>query len=30
MFDIQIVNLGVGSYLHMIPGKALAKSEKEN
>ena len=30
MFDIQIVNLDAGSYLHMMPEKALAKAEKEN
>ena len=30
MFDIQIVNLDAGSYLHMTPEKALAKAEKEN
>ena len=29
MFDIRIVNLDAGSYLHMTPEKALAKSEKE-
>ena len=29
MFDIRIVNLDVGSYLHMTPEKALAKAEKE-
>ena len=29
MFDIRIVNLDVGSYLHMTPEKALAKVEKE-
>ena len=29
MFDIQIVNLDAGSYLHMTPGTALAKAEKE-
>ena len=29
MFDIQIVNLDVGSYLLMTPEKALAKAEKE-
>ena len=29
MFDIIIVNLGVGSYLHMTPEKDLAKGEKE-
>ena len=28
MFDIQIVNLDVGSYLRMTPKKALAKAEK--
>ena len=28
MFDIQIVNLDAGSYLHMTPEKAIAKSEK--
>ena len=28
MFDIQIVNLDAGSYLHMTPEKALAKVEK--
>ena len=30
MFDIRIVNLDVGSYLHMTPEKALAKAQKEN
>ena len=30
MFDIRIVNLDAGSYLHMTPEKALAKVEKEN
>ena len=29
MFDIRIVNLNTGSYLHMTPEKALAKAEKE-
>ena len=29
MFDIKIVNLDAGSYLHMTPEKALAKAEKE-
>ena len=29
MFDIRIVNLGAGSYLHMMPEKALTKAEKE-
>ena len=29
MFDIRIVNLDAGSYLHMTPEKALAKTEKE-
>ena len=29
MFDIRIVNLDAGSYLHMTPEKALAKVEKE-
>ena len=29
MFDIIIVNLDAGSYLHMTPEKALAKAEKE-
>ena len=29
MFDIEIVNLDAGSYLHMTPEKALAKAEKE-
>ena len=29
MFDIRIVNLDAGSYLHMPPEKALAKAEKE-
>ena len=29
MFDIKIVNLNTGSYLHMTPEKALAKAEKE-
>ena len=28
MFDIQIVNLDVGSYLYMTPEKDLAKAEK--
>ena len=30
MFDIRIVNLNTGSYLHMTPEKALAKGEKKN
>ena len=30
MFDIQIVNLGDGSYLRMTPEKDLANVEKEN
>ena len=29
MFDIRIVNLNAGSYLRMMPEKALAKAEKE-
>ena len=29
MFDIRIFNLDVGSYLRMMPEKALAKAEKE-
>ena len=29
MFDIRIVNLDVGSYLHMTPEKDIAKAEKE-
>ena len=29
MFDIRIVNLDGGSYLHMTPEKALAEAEKE-
>ena len=29
MFDIQIVNLGAGSYLRMTPEKDLANVEKE-
>ena len=29
MFDIIIVNLDTGYYLHMTPGKALEKAEKE-
>ena len=29
MFDIRIVNLDAGSYLHTTPEKALAKAEKE-
>ena len=29
MFDIIIVNLNAGSYLYMMPEKALAKAEKE-
>ena len=29
MFNIIIVNLNAGSYLHMTPEKALAKAEKE-
>ena len=29
MFDIQNFNLDVGSYLRMMPEKALAKAEKE-
>ena len=28
MFDIIIVKLNVGSYLHMMPKKALAKADK--
>ena len=28
LFDIRIINLDVGSYLCMTPGKALAKAEK--
>ena len=28
MFDIRIVNLGVGSYLRMTPERGLAKAEK--
>ena len=29
MFDIRIVNLDAGSYLHTTPEKALAKAESE-
>ena len=29
MFEIRIVNLDAGSYLHMTPEKVLAKAEKE-
>ena len=29
MFDIRNFNLNVGSYLRMIPEKALANAEKE-
>ena len=29
MFDIRIVNLDMGSYLRMMPEKALAKADKE-
>ena len=29
MFDIRIVNLDAGSYLRMMPEKALSNSEKE-
>ena len=29
MFDIRIANLNAGSYLRMMPEKALAKAEKE-
>ena len=29
MFDIRIVNLNAGSYLSMMPEKALANAEKE-
>ena len=29
MFDIRIVNLNTGSYLHMTPKKALSMAEKE-
>ena len=29
MFDIRIANLDAGSYLRMIPGKAIVKEEKE-
>ena len=29
MFDIRIVNLDAGSYLHTTPEKALAKAERE-
>ena len=29
IFDIRIINLDVGSYLHMTPEKVLAKAEKE-
>ena len=28
MFDIQIIKLTTGSYLHTMPEKALAKAEK--
>ena len=28
LFDIRIVNLDKGSYLHMTPDKALLKAEK--
>ena len=29
MFDIRIVNLDAGSYLHMMPKNYLAKAEKD-
>ena len=29
MFDIRIINLDAGSYLHMTPETPLAKAEKE-
>ena len=29
MFNIEIVKLDAGSYLHMTPEKALAKADKE-
>ena len=29
MFDIRIVNLNAGSYLHMTPEKDLANEDKE-
>ena len=29
MFNIRIINLNAGSYLHMTPEKSLAKAEKE-
>ena len=29
MFDIRIINLNAGSYLHITPEKALAKAENE-
>ena len=29
IFDIIIVNLNVGSYLHMMPKKGLSKAGKE-
>ena len=29
MFDIRIVNVDAGSYLHIMPEKAFAKAEKE-
>ena len=28
MFDVQIVNIDAGSYLHMMPKKALSNLEK--
>ena len=30
IFDIRTVNLDKGSYLHMMPQKALAKAEKDD
>ena len=30
MFDIQIINLDEGSYLHMTPEKDLVKEDKDN
>ena len=30
MFDIMIVNLAAGSYLHTTPEKSLENAEKEN
>ena len=30
VFDIRIIYLDVGSYLHMTPQKVLSKAEKDN